>query len=178
MRRRAAPRRGAAGLAAALLALALAAGCDGEGATEREAASRGEPAARAGALALFDPFVPAPPGEMAALYLSVTDTGGEGDRLVGASSPAAGRAMLHRTRQEGGMARMEAAQQGLPVPQGGTLRLEPGGSHVMLAELRRALEPGDRLEVELVFERAGAVTLRAPVVPYAEAAERSAGGAR
>jgi len=126
----------------------------------------------AAGLAIFDPFVPAPAGDVAALYLVVQDTSGQGDRLVAASAERAARAMLHQTRREGDTVRMLAAGDGLPVPAGGRLELVPGGPHVMLMGLDGPVAPGDRVSVELEFERAGRIALEAPVIPYAEVERR------
>jgi copper(I)-binding protein len=49
-----------------------------------------------------------------------------------------------------------------------TVRLERGGTHVMLDGVRRPLTAGDTVEVELVFLRAGRRVVRAPVRPVVE----------
>jgi len=135
-----------------VLSLALAVGCGGHGAP----------------LEVRDARLPAPAGDQAAVYLTVVDAGGSGDRLVGAASDVAGGAMLHETRhREGrmGMTPVEAFE----VPPGGALVLRPGGGHVMLHGLRRELAPGDRVGLELVFEKAGRIRVEVPVVEAAEA---------
>lgn len=55
----------------------------------------------------------------------------------------------------GGMQMKELAD--LPVPSGSTVRLEPGGRHIMLLDLARPLEVGQRFPLRLRFERAGTV---------------------
>ena len=52
----------------------------------------------------------------------------------------------------------------LPVAPGNPLMLKPGGYHVMLVGLRRALNEGDSFPVTLQFAGAGAVTVDAQVV--------------
>ncbi len=134
-------------------------------------AATGQPAVlRAGALELSEARIPSPPAEVAALYLRVVDTGSGGDRLVGASATVARRCMLHRTVEHEGMVHMQPAEDGLAVPAGGVLQLAPGGAHVMLMGLSRRLAAGDRVAVELRFERAGRVMLDVPVVDAAAAA--------
>ena len=49
------------------------------------------------------------------------------------------------------------------IPPGESVRLEPGGLHVMLMGVDPALEAGERISVTLVFERAGEVVLSVPV---------------
>ena len=82
---------------------------------------------------------------------------GAADRLVGASSPVAGVAELHRSVNENGVMRM------LPVPAlvldaGQTIELKPGGYHIMLFDLKQQLKPGDRFSITLRFEIAGPIT--------------------
>jgi copper(I)-binding protein len=118
-------------------------------------------------LRVYDARIPAPPADVAGLYLRAVDTGGEGDRLTGVSSAAAGHVMLHETVREGDRMRMVHAAGGLAVPAGGALELRPGGAHVMLMGLRQPLREGDRVPVELIFERAGMLALEVPVVARA-----------
>lgn len=49
------------------------------------------------------------------------------------------------------------------LPPGGTLEMKPGGYHVMLLGLTRDLHPGDTVAVTLTFEKAGPLTVQAPV---------------
>jgi copper(I)-binding protein len=49
---------------------------------------------------------------------------------------------------------------------GDSVRLRPGGRHVMLEGLRRPLAAGDSLRAVLRFRRAGALAITAPVVAY------------
>ncbi len=149
-------------------ALVLLGGCDAKEADE--------PAVIAGGLAIHDPYVPAPPADVAALYFRVSNIGAEADRLVRVASPGAARTMLHRTVEEGGRTRMLHVADGIEIPPGAEVALAPGGLHVMLTGLRDPLEEGDHVEVELRFERTGIVTFRAPVVPLADVARDAHGG--
>lgn len=127
------------------------------------------PAVEAGALVIRDARIPEPASDVAALYLRVRNRDGTGDRLQSAATPVARRTMLHRTVNESGRASMRLASDGIPVPARGEVRLEPGGYHVMLSGLTQPLVRGMEVEVVLVFERAGTLRLRAPVVPPAAA---------
>ena len=51
----------------------------------------------------------------------------------------------------------------LPVPAGGTARLEPGGFHLMMTGLKGPLAAGATVELDLVFEHAGRVVVQAEV---------------
>ena len=98
---------------------------------------------------------------MSAVYMDVVG-GARPDTLLGASTPAAGRLELHRSEMKGGMMGMAAAG-AIPVPAGATVRLAPGGLHLMLMDAKRPLRAGDRVPVTLRFAKAGAVSLDVPV---------------
>lgn len=90
----------------------------------------------------------------AAAYLTIANKGGESDRLVSVSSTA-GEASLHSTSMDGGVMRMRAMTEGLDVPAGATVKLAPGGTHVMLAKLPAPLAKGSAFPLTLKFERSG-----------------------
>jgi periplasmic copper chaperone A len=126
---------------------------------------RGTADAAGGGVAVYQPYIPAPAApDVAALYLVVRDEDGNGDRLLSARSEV-GDAELHETREESGLVRMEPARDGLALPSGGELRLEPGAAHVMLRNLTQPLVVGSRVHVTLEFEHAGRLALEVPVVP-------------
>jgi len=54
-------------------------------------------------------------------------------------------------------------QDGLDVPAGGSVELKPGGNHIMLIGLTRALNEGDTLTLTFVFEKAGEVNVALPI---------------
>lgn len=99
---------------------------------------------------------------VSAVYLTITNRGGVADRLVGASADRSGHAMIHRTVVEDGMARMRHVG-AVEVPPGASVRFEPGGLHVMLTGVSTPLRAGEEVVVTLTFERAGEVTVSAPV---------------
>lgn len=74
-------------------------------------------------------------------------------RLVGARSPAAEAVEVHEMAMEGQMMRMRQIA-ALPLPRGRSIALAPGGYHIMLIGLRRALRAGERVPMTLVFEDA------------------------
>jgi copper(I)-binding protein len=98
-----------------------------------------------------------------AAYVSVHNGGRSADRLIGASSPAAGSVSIHDSRNVGGVMRMRAAG-ALPVAAGGKIAMKPGGLHVMLIGLKAPLRPGTRLPIVLRFEKAGLVRASLPVL--------------
>lgn len=88
-----------------------------------------------------------------AAYLTITNRGTADDALLAVTS-ASGTAQVHSTSTDGGIMRMRPLER-LPVPSGETVKLAPGGTHVMLTGLKAPLAAGDRVEMTLRFERSG-----------------------
>ena len=101
-------------------------------------------------------------GGTGAVYVTLRNTGAAPDTLVGASSEAAEAVELHETIRDGEVMRMRPVAT-LEVPAGGILEMKPGGLHIMLINLKRALRPGDRVPVTLTFTHAAPVSLDVPV---------------
>jgi copper(I)-binding protein len=74
-------------------------------------------------------------------------------RLVAAASPAAGAVEIHSMKMEGGVMKMFAVD-GVNLPANQTVKLAPGGYHVMLMDLKQTLKAGDRVPLKLTFEMA------------------------
>jgi copper(I)-binding protein len=126
-------------------------------------AASGAPAQtyRLGALRIEDPWMlPTPPGAPAAAgYLTVTNTGGRPDRLLGGSSPSAVRVEVHQTMTTGGIMRMRPVSGGLVIAPGKMVAIEPAGYHLMLVRPRRPFGLGQSIPATLHFERAGSVDI-------------------
>lgn len=100
-----------------------------------------------------------------AAYMTVENTTGVDDEIVGVSVPAsvAATAELHRTSMgEGGMMSM-APVASIPVPAGGRVALEPGGYHVMLLDLATPLTVGADVPITLTFAGSAPVEVVAVV---------------
>lgn len=147
---------------AAALTLALIAGCTpppGEapgGPPPRPAPTGDALRVEAGRAVVF-------PGGTGAAYFEILNPTAEDDALLAVATAVARAAEVHETLDDGGVLRMRAFPEGLPVPAHTTVVLEPGGKHVMLLALERELEPGEEIELELTFERAGALRVTVPV---------------
>ncbi|MDP2259195.1 MAG: copper chaperone PCu(A)C [Caulobacter sp.] len=113
---------------------------------------------------------PAPQGGNGAGFLSVTSTAPAPDRLVGASSPVAGRVEIHESMIMDGRAMMHPRPGGLPIPAGSKVELKPGGWHLMFIGLKRPLAIGDRFPATLTFQKAGKVQVEFVVQASAGAA--------
>lgn len=119
------------------------------------------PVAVAGDLRLHRPWARLGTGgeDLVGGYLTIVNTGGERDRLLSASSPAAGVVEIHAIRVIGPAMRMRPLADGLALPADTTIELRPRGYHLQFRELRDRVVVGTRLPVALVFERAGTVDL-------------------
>jgi copper(I)-binding protein len=94
-----------------------------------------------------------------AAYVSITNKGAEDEFLLAAESNLARKTELHMMVMEDGVMRMRQIDSGIRIPAGETLHLAPGGFHIMLIGLTSALTAGARFSLELLFEKAGTVTL-------------------
>ena len=82
-------------------------------------------------------------------FLHITST--EALRLVEAKSGAAKIVEIHEMRMEGDRMMMQAVP-GLDLVPGKTLELKPGGYHVMLIDVVKPLNAGDKVPLTLVLE--------------------------
>ena len=90
------------------------------------------------------------PGQHATgAFMSLTAP--QGARLVGAASPVAGLTEIHEMKMQGNVMTMRAVD-AVDLPPGRTVQLAPGGYHLMLMDLQRALVVGEQIRVELRFE--------------------------
>jgi hypothetical protein len=123
-----------------------------------------EPAASIGGITIREAWARASMGQTgtSAAYMTLEASDGQGDRLVSAASPDAGRAELHTSIIEDGVAKMRPLA-AIEVAPGEPTVLEPGGPHVMLVGLGRKLVEGDTLPLSLTFEHAGTVAIQVPV---------------
>ena len=107
----------------------------------------------------------AAPGVPGVGFLTLTNTGKKADRLLAVSSPLAGSVEIHQSKVENGVMKMRALTQGVVLPAGQSVVLSPGDLHLMLFELRAPLVVGDRVPLQLTFERAGQVMATLLVEP-------------
>lgn len=114
-----------------------------------------------GALELNAPFARAtlPNAPVAGGFLTIVNTGDTDDRLLGAEVAFAKEAQIHEMAMEGDVMKMRQHEDGLDIPAGETVVLEPGGYHLMFMGLSQALVEGETVPVELTFEQAGTVTV-------------------
>ena len=135
----------------------------------------------AGDVSVSGAFVRATPkgAQSAGGYLTLRNSGAAADIFTGASSGAANDVTLHRMKMHGTVMEMAAVEGGLEVPAGGTVALDPMGSHLMLTGMPAPLVEGQCVEMVLHFAHAGDVPIelniggRAQMVPPIGAADPS-----
>ncbi|MBU3969188.1 MAG: copper chaperone PCu(A)C [Alphaproteobacteria bacterium] len=105
---------------------------------------------------------PTPVGrQMTGCYLTLTAAAD--DRLTAAESPAANLVQIHESRIEGGMMMMRELRDGLALPAGQAVALEPGGNHLMLLGVKEPLVAGDTVALTLTFASSAPVEVTATV---------------
>ncbi len=120
------------------------------------------PAAGGDGIAISDPWVRAP-GANGGAFMVIQNSGAEADRLLSASSDVAQTVEIHEMKMENDVMTMREMEGGLEIPARGSVKLAPGGYHIMLINLKQELKPGDTVTLTLNFEKAGAITVQAEV---------------
>lgn len=105
----------------------------------------------------------APQQKVGGAYVTLTSP--IDDRLMGASSPVAGRAEVHEMTMDGQVMRMREQKDGIALPAGKSVALAPGGYHIMLMDLNKPLVAGQTITVELRFQHAPPMNLEVKVAP-------------
>ncbi|MFD3413651.1 copper chaperone PCu(A)C [Streptomyces cyaneofuscatus] len=103
-------------------------------------------------------YLPQPVSDMAAGFLVVQNSGGAADRLTSVTSPLSDDVTIHETKNQ----QMREVTS-FEVPAGGELDLERGGNHIMFMDLKKQPKQGEKVSVELHFEKAGPITVDLPV---------------
>ncbi|WP_457795913.1 copper chaperone PCu(A)C [Methylocystis sp. S23] len=107
------------------------------------------------------------------LFLSVHNDGDMPDKLVAVRTPRFRKAVIHADP-----ARI-IVPHGVVIPSHATVLMEPGRPYVSLHQAGERLAVGESVELELVFEKAGKVTVEASVeAPDAKKADDAEAMAR
>src|ERR1700722_3159189 len=116
---------------------------------------------KAGDLVITQAWSRATPGgaKIGSGYLTIENKGSAPDRLTGVSADAAGKVEVHEMAMNNGVMTMRALDGGLTIDPGKTVKLAPGGYHLMMFDLKAPLKQGDKVPVTLEFEKAGKVSL-------------------
>src|SRR5215468_6049067 len=116
---------------------------------------------KAGDIVITQAWSRATPGgaKIAGGYLTIENKGTTPDRLIGGSGDFAGKVEIHEMAMNNGVMTMRPLDKGLEIEPGKTVKLAPGGHHLMLMDLKQPFKEGDKVPVTLQFEKAGKVTL-------------------
>lgn len=96
---------------------------------------------------------PAPGQKTASAYIELTSD--RAAALVAVGSSAAARSELHSMSMDGGVMRMRALPR-IELPAGQTVKLAPGGMHIMLIDVTKPLKAGDTVPLVLSVQPSGA----------------------
>jgi copper(I)-binding protein len=92
-------------------------------------------------------------------FLTIENKGSAPDKLIGVSADIAGKAEVHEMTSDNGVMKMRPLDKGLVIEPGKTVKLAPGGYHLMLQDLKGAFKEGEKVPVTLEFEKAGKVAV-------------------
>lgn len=132
---------------AALLSLVALAGCSSADAAEDEPQ-----------LKVTGAFMPQPVSDMASGFFTITNSGGAADKLTSVTSDISEEVTIHETKDQ----KMREVKS-FDIPAGGELSLDRGGSHLMFMGLKQKPEQGQRISVELHFEKTDPIKVDLPV---------------
>ena len=93
-------------------------------------------------------------GKNSAAYLSIHNHSPNDDYLIDAKTNIAAMTSIHNHINDKGIMKMRAVKQ-IVIPGDGSIRLQPGGFHIMLMGLKKPLVEGDKFDLKLVFKNAG-----------------------
>ena len=134
---------------------------------------------KAGDLVITQAWTRATPGgaKIGGGYLTIENKGSTPDRLIGGSADVAGKVEVHEMAMNNGVMTMRPLEKGLAIEPGKTVKLAPGGYHLMMFDLKSPLKQGEKLPVTLEFEKAGKVQVSLDVAGIgAQAPANDAGG--
>lgn len=100
----------------------------------------------------------------AAGYATIRNDSDKPVKLLSAYSADYGMTMLHRSMQKDGKDAMQTVDT-LTIPAHGTVKLTPGGYHLMLMDAKHPIKPGDTVHVSLYFDNSYRFQVAWPVRP-------------
>ncbi|WP_030549701.1 copper chaperone PCu(A)C [Streptomyces exfoliatus] len=103
-------------------------------------------------------FMPQPVMDMAGGFLTITNSSGTADKLTSVTSPISDDVTIHETKNQ----KMQEVKS-FDIPANGTLSLERGGNHIMFMELKKKPKQGEKVSIELHFEKSDPIEVDLPV---------------
>lgn len=105
----------------------------------------------------------APSAPAAAVYVTLTNSGDADETIVSGSVAGCAVTELHETVMQDDVMRMQELADGLVVPAGQTVTMEPGGIHVMCMSPEAQLVEGETVDVVLLTESGEELDLEVPI---------------
>jgi copper(I)-binding protein len=132
---------------------------------------------KAGDLVITQTWSRATPGgaKIGGAFLTIENKGAVADRLIGGTGDVSPRVEVHEMAMSNGVMTMRPLDKGLVIEPGKTVKLAPGGYHLMMFDLKEPLKQGDKVPITLEFERAGKVKLSFDVQGVGAAGPAAAG---
>ena len=107
--------------------------------------------------------IASPPGRTASVaYLTLTNNSKRSITIDAVSSPHFGRAEMHETVLENGIARMNAISE-VEIAAKSEIRFAPGAKHIMLFDPLKALIPGKQVSLHIHLSSGELLMLDAPI---------------
>lgn len=106
---------------------------------------------------------PAAMGGTSAVYMMLHNHTKNDDVLIGASTDVAEAAELHLSAMDANGVMTMTPQSQIDLPAGGEIEFQPGGYHIMLVNLKKDLNVGDKITLVLHFKNHEDITLTVPV---------------
>ncbi|MER7516920.1 copper chaperone PCu(A)C [Streptomyces sp. NPDC126499] len=103
-------------------------------------------------------FMPQPVMDMAGGFLTITNSGDTADKLTSVTSGISDDVQIHETKNQK-MRKVES----FDIPANGELKLERGGNHIMFMELKQKPKQGEKVSIELHFEKSDPIKVELPV---------------
>ncbi|MEU8621153.1 copper chaperone PCu(A)C [Streptomyces sp. NPDC048623] len=151
MNRRTATALSAATALTAALALGLT-GCSSDDTASAKGAE-GKPK-----LEVSGAFMPQPVMDMAGGFLTIKNDSATADKLLSVTSGLSDDVQIHETKNQ----KMQQVKF-FDIPANGELKLERGGSHIMFMNIKQKPKQGDKVAIELHFEKADPIKVELPV---------------
>ncbi|MEV5650855.1 copper chaperone PCu(A)C [Nocardia sp. NPDC052254] len=152
-------RRPAIALTAAAAAISLAlAGCS-SGTTQ--------PAADADSVTVRNQWIKAADTGMSAAFAEFSNSGDREVRIVDATGPAAARMEIHEVVAADGGTMMRPKAGGLVIAPHSTVKLTPGGDHLMFIDLKAPLRTGAQSPITVKFADGSSTTFTSQVRDFA-----------
>jgi copper(I)-binding protein len=127
-------------------------------------------------LTVSDAWVKAAPSGMTGAFATLANDSGDALRLISVTTDRAATVELHETVGDGvGGMTMRPRKGGFTIKAHAAHRLAPGGDHLMLMGLDRALAPGERVAFVLHLSDGSTKTVTALVKDFTGAQEKYSG---